>query len=32
MILLCNLVCAYVCKICEGKFDGCKRSFSWLGE
>jgi len=33
MILFCNIVCAYVYKICEGKFGGCdNRSFSWLCE
>ena len=32
MILFCNLVCVYVHKICENKFGGCKKSFSWLGQ
>jgi len=32
MILFCNLVCAYERKICDDKFGGCKKSFSWLGQ
>ena len=32
MILFCNLVCVYVHKICDDKFGGCKKSFSWLGQ
>ena len=32
MILFCNLVCAYVHKICEDTFGDCKKSFSWLGQ
>ena len=32
MILFCNIVYEYVCKICEKKFDGCWWSFSWLGQ
>ena len=32
MILFCNLVCVYVYKICEDRFDGYKMSFSWLGQ
>ena len=25
-------MCVYVHKICEEKFGGCKKSFSWLGQ
>ena len=32
MILFCNLLCVYVHNICEDKFGGCKKSFSWLGQ
>ena len=32
MILFCHLVCVYVQKVCEDKFGGCKKSFSWLGQ
>ena len=32
MILFCNLVCVYVHKICDDKFGGCKKSFSWFGQ
>ena len=32
MILFCNLVSVYVHKICDNKFGGCKKSFSWLGQ
>ena len=32
MILFCNLVCVYVHNICDDKFGGCKKSFSWLGQ
>ena len=27
-----NLMCVYVHDTCEGKFAGCKKSFSWLGQ
>ena len=30
MILFCNLVCVH--KICDDKFGGCKKSFSWLAQ
>ena len=32
MVLFSNLVCAYERKICEDRFGGCKKSFSWLGQ
>ena len=32
MILFCNLVHVYVHKICDDKFAGCKKLFSWLGQ
>ena len=32
MVLFCNLVGAHERKICEDKFGGCKKSFSWLGQ
>ena len=31
MILFCNLV-GILHKICDDKFVGCKKSFSWLGQ
>ena len=30
MVLFCNLVCVYAHEICDDKFGGCKKSFSWL--
>ena len=32
MVLFCNLVYVYAHKICDDKFGGCKKSFSWLGQ
>ena len=32
MVLFCNLVGAYERRICEDKFGGCRKSFSWLGQ
>ena len=32
IILFCNLVCVYLHKICEDKFGGCQKTFSWLGQ
>ena len=31
VILLCNLVCVHIHKICEEKFGSSRLSFSWLG-
>ena len=32
IILFCNLVCIFIHKMCEDKFGGCKKSFSWVGQ
>ena len=32
VILFCNIVYVYVCKICEEKVGWCWWSFSWLGQ
>ena len=29
-VCVCMCVCVYACKVCEQKFGGCLRSFSWL--